>query len=60
MTNGCELELHSDTFAHAVELTLPSHAKAEDNYFDLLPGIAKTAEMLNAAKLPTRLVSRAL
>ncbi len=49
--NAYEVSVWTDVFAHAVELSLPGHARCEDNYFDLLPSEKRTIRVISPIAL---------
>jgi hypothetical protein len=51
------ITVSTDTYAHAVEITLPDGAVADDNYFDLLPNQKHTVSVKSPQPLSKRNVS---
>ncbi|MFA6426419.1 MAG: glycoside hydrolase family 2 protein [Phycisphaerae bacterium] len=49
--DGYKLKLQADVYVHAVNVSLPSGAVTDDNYFDLLPGQQRTIEIKSLKKL---------
>jgi beta-mannosidase len=54
-----KIDVGTDTFAHAVRLSLPEGAVPEDNYFDLLPGEKRSVLVKSTVELTDANVSAA-